>query len=151
MKYIQGLLLGATVFFFTACSESAPKEIEENPEKITIVEGDNTYGVELVDNKKWVIDKEMMVHIRNMESDVNNFSGKDSKAYDELGEKLDKNVDLLTSNCTMTGQGHDEMHKWLLPYIDLVEELNEAETVEQQEKSLEAIKVSFIELNKFFI
>lgn len=110
----------------------------------------NTYNIELVNNEKWDVNKEMMVHIKNMESDIEATSGQSNPNYKELGSKLDENIGLLTSNCTMTGKAHDELHKWLLPFIDLVKELNAADSKEEQKQSFEAIQESMNEFNTYF-
>jgi len=110
----------------------------------------NTYNIELVNNEKWEVSKEMMVHIKNMESNIEDVSNQSSPNYEELGSKLDENIGLLTSNCTMTGKAHDELHKWLLPFIDLVKDLNAADSKEEQQKSFEAIQESMNEFNTYF-
>ena len=110
----------------------------------------NTYDIELVNNEKWDVNKEMMVHIKNMESDIEATSGQSNPNYKELGSKLDENIGLLTSNCTMEGKAHDELHKWLLPFIDLVKELNASDSKEKQQKSFEAILESMNEFNTYF-
>lgn len=110
----------------------------------------NTYNIELVNNEKWEVNKEMMVHIKNMESDIEAVSNQSSPNYEELGSKLDENIGLLTSNCTMTGKAHDELHKWLHPFIDLVKELNAADSKEDQKQSFEAIQESMNEFNTYF-
>ncbi len=110
----------------------------------------NTYNIELVNNEKWEVNKEMMVHIKNMESNIEDVSNQSSPNYEELGSKLDENIGLLTSNCTMTGKAHDELHKWLLPFIDLVKDLNAADSKEEQQKSFEAIQESMNEFNTYF-
>ncbi len=58
--------------------------------------------------------------------------------------------DLLTSNCTMKGKAHDELHKWLLPYIDMVKELSEAKDETEASKLFENIQISFTTFNKYF-
>lgn len=110
----------------------------------------NSYDIELVDNEKWNVDNEMMVHIKNMESDIEAASNQSSPNYEELGSKLDENIGLLTSNCTMTGKAHDELHKWLLPFIDLVKDLNAVDSKEEQQKSFEAVQESMNEFNTYF-
>lgn len=110
----------------------------------------NTYNIELVNNEKWEVNEEMMVHIKNMESDIEAVSNQSSPNYEELGSKLDENIGLLTSNCTMTGKAHDELHKWLIPFIDLVKELNAADSKEDQKQSFEAIQESMNEFNTYF-
>ena len=110
----------------------------------------NTYNIELVNNEKWEVNKEMMVHIKNMESDIEATSGQSNPNYKELGSKLDENIGFLTSNCTMEGKAHDELHKWLLPFIDLVKDLNAADSKEVQKQSFGAVQESMNEFNTYF-
>jgi len=95
----------------------------------------------------------MMAHIRNMESDINRFSETKHaglKDFTQLGASLQKNIDLLTSNCTMEGKAHDELHKWLLPYIDMVDKLNKSKNNDEALNTLEEIKVSYKSFNIYF-
>lgn len=110
----------------------------------------HTYRLELVNNEKWKVNKEMMVHIENMESDIEAVSKQTSPNFKELGSNLDENIGLLTSNCTMTGKAHDELHKWLLPFIDLVKDLNAVDSKEDQMQSFKAIQESMNEFNMYF-
>lgn len=131
------------LLLITSCTNQSDSKENSQIEK-------NTYNIELVNNEKWEVNKEMMVHIKNMESNIEDVSNQSSPNYEELGSKLDENIGLLTSNCTMTGKAHDELHKWLLPFIDLVKELNAADSKEKQEKSFEAIQESMNEFNTYF-
>lgn len=67
-----------------------------------------------------------------------------------LAEKLQSNIELLTSNCTMEGQAHDELHKWLLPYIDMVNELSAAKDDTEASKQFVNIQISFTTFNQYF-
>ena len=46
----------------------------------------------------------------------------------------------------MKGQAHDELHKWLLPYIDLVE----AFSTDKSADNFTAIQNSFSTFNTYF-
>lgn len=109
-----------------------------------------TQAIELNHGEKWYIDTNMMTHIRAMEGDALAFSMNPQKDYKSLAEKLQKNIDLLTSNCTMTGKPHDELHKWLLPYIDLVTELSDAKDETESAKHFDNILTSFTTFNNYF-
>ena len=50
----------------------------------------------------------------------------------------------------MEGQAHDELHKWLLPFIDLVKEFSESKSEQEFTTHCEKIKTTFIEFNKYF-
>lgn len=111
---------------------------------------DESEAIELNNGEKWTVDKDMLVHIRNMEKDVASFTKSTDKDYAALSKKLLANIDLLTSNCTMTGKAHDELHKWLLPYIDLVGELEAAENEEKSAELFDDIQIAFTEFNFYF-
>lgn len=131
------------IALFSGCTNQT--ESNESSESVK-----NTYNIELVNNEKWEVNKEMMVHIKNMELDIEATSSQSSPNYEELRSKLDENIGLLTSNCSMTGKAHDELHKWLLPFIDLVKDLNAADSKEKQQQSFEAIQESMNEFNMYF-
>lgn len=110
-------------------------------------------SIELNNGTKWIVVPEMMAHIRNMESEINRFAEAkhtELKDFTQLGASLQKNIDLLTSNCTMKGKAHDELHKWLLPYIDMVDKLNKSKNNEEALNNFEEIKASYITFNLYF-
>jgi hypothetical protein len=111
---------------------------------------DESEAIELNNGEKWQVDANMINHIRNMENDINSFANVEQKDFKSLAEKLQSNIDLLTSNCTMKGKAHDELHKWLLPYIDLVKELSEAKDETEASKHFENIQISFTTFNQYF-
>ena len=112
-----------------------------------------TDSIEFNNGAKWKVVPEMMAHIRNMESDINGFSETkhtELKDFTQLGSSLQKNIDLLTSNCTMEGKAHDELHKWLLPYIDMVDKLNKSKNNDEALHTFEEIKASYKLFNIYF-
>lgn len=111
---------------------------------------EETKAIELNNGEKWTVDAEMMVHIRNMENDVKDFATQTDMDHKSLANKLQTNIELLTSNCTMTGKAHDELHKWLLPYIDTVDEFAEMKDTATAAGQFKTIQSSFITFNTYF-
>lgn len=110
-------------------------------------------SISLNDGAKWIVVPDMMRHIRDMESEILRFSEKrdpDLKDYNELALSLQKSSDLLTSNCTMQGKAHDELHKWLLPYLDLLDTFNKSQNKEEALKSYEELRASYKTFNLYF-
>jgi len=146
MKFIF-ILFASISTILSSCGGNKEKITQKQP----IHEHDeNQESIELNNGEKWKVDDEMLVHIRNMERDINSFVTIEQKDYKLLAEKLKLNIDLLTSNCTMKGKAHDELHKWLLPYIDLVNELSNAKDVTNASKQFENIQASFKTFNQYF-
>lgn len=50
----------------------------------------------------------------------------------------------------MKGKSHDELHKWLYPYMALVDELNDAENENEANQVFQKIKESFETFNQYF-
>ncbi len=150
LKIIIIALIAITTF---SCKKDKPNNTVTKAEQKTVQEEEHHHENEVIvfnNGEKWKVVDHMMAHIQNMEKDVNNFNGKSLKDYTVLSNKLNKNIELLTSNCTMKGQAHDELHKWLLPYLDLTNQFTEVKTKDEAENQYQKIKASFKDLNKFF-
>jgi hypothetical protein len=124
MKPLTITLISSSLLFAACGNQNQETTVPvETAETETTHDHDHeSEAIELNEGQKWIVDDSMMVHIRNMETDVNKFSGTTLDDYQLLATSLQDNIDRLTSNCTMTGKAHDELHKWLLPYIDTVDE-----------------------------
>lgn len=140
-----------SVFLLFSCNDKTNNETTEGTETIQTTEAEthnhsDDETIQLDGNKKWKVDDNMMVHIRNMEKDVADFDNSNPENYQILADNLKENLDLLTSNCTMKGQAHDELHKWLLPYLDLVDDFSKDKSAEQ----FTEIQHSFTTFNQYF-
>ena len=152
MKKITILIPVIGLILFS-CGNTSNEKSKEQTETVTHEEHQHNaeiQTIELNNGEKWEVDTNMITHIRNMENDVISFAKVEQKDYKSLSEKLQSNIDLLTSNCTMKGKAHDELHKWLLPYIDLVKELSEAKDETEAEKQFQNIQISFATFNQYF-
>ncbi|MBK7095505.1 MAG: hypothetical protein IPH57_10815 [Saprospiraceae bacterium] len=152
MKKITILIPVISLFLFS-CGNTSNEKSKEQTETVTQKEHQHNaeiQTIELNSGKKWKVDANMITHIRNMEKDIISFAKVTQKDYKSLSEKLQSNIDLLTSNCTMKGKAHDELHKWLLPYIDLVKELSEAKDEADASEQFENIQISFTTFNQYF-
>lgn len=144
-------LLTFSVFLFGCGNSPKENKVEEVAAQEEHHHDHESETIELDNGKKWKVDDNMMVHIRNMENDVTNFNSTALTEYKTLSENLKKKIDLLTSNCTMKGKAHDELHKWLLPYIDLVDVLSKAKNKTEASKQFENIQSSFKTFNQYFL
>jgi hypothetical protein len=143
---ITSILL--STFFLFSCNDKAKNESAETSQatKTEVHEHSNDETIQLNDGQKWKVDVDMMAHIRIMENDVTSFDKETPENYQLLADNLKKNIDLLTSNCTMKGEAHDELHKWLLPYIELVDDFSK----DKSNENLAKIQESFTTFNQYF-
>ncbi|MFT5859705.1 MAG: hypothetical protein ACI865_001809 [Flavobacteriaceae bacterium] len=150
MKKYSYALIAGILLVLPSCGDNAEKD-NLNSEPIHEEHNHDDESIELDNGKKWIVVDEMMGHVRNMESDLNVFENQDGKDYQSLAVKLENNIELLTSSCTMTGKAHDELHKWLIPYIDRVDQLTNAKNDEEAGVTYRKIQVSFKTFNTYFV
>jgi len=129
-------ILLITVLFFS-CKTDKKEELTLKPNEFTKVK------IELLNDKKWIVDKPMMDIIQNIKKEVMNFDGKTLEDYNKLSEKINNHLAVLTKSCTMTGQGHDELHKWLLPFLDISKTFAKSKTLKDAQENYQVIKYSF--------
>lgn len=134
-----------SIFFLFSCKDKINKNTTETTET-EIHEHSADESIQFNDGKKWKVDDNMLVHIRDMENEIASFEKEKPENYQTLAVDLKKNLDLLTSNCTMKGQAHDELHKWLLPFIDLIDEFSKDKSAEQ----FAEIQHAFTTFNTYF-
>lgn len=144
--------IAASMLLFScnnATNENSRKATETTTQK-THDHDHESEAIVLNNGQKWKVDENMMIHIQNMKNDISKLNTEDEKSYAELAKKLGKNIELLTSDCTMEGQAHDELHKWLLPFIDLSEAFSASKAKEEYAIELAKIKTSFETFNTYF-
>ena len=145
MYLTKKIIVTAIVLFLFSCNTKS-KEEKTTEIKMEEHQHSDSEAIQLNEGKKWKVDDNMMLYIRNMEKDVMNFNSENNKNYPLLANKLKSNIDLLTSNCTMKGEAHDELHKWLVPYIELVDKFSK----EKSKNQFIEIQESFKTFNQYF-
>jgi hypothetical protein len=106
--------------------------------------------LELNEGKKWVVDKPMMAHIRNLEKLVLEADRKPFEDHAALAAGIQENLGRLVTNCTMKGKAHDELHKWLIPFLTMAQDYTDATNPEAQGQQLQRIKQALLVFNKYF-
>lgn len=146
-------LLGA-IIATTSCNNPEPKSNETKEQNISEAEALNeehaSINIELDNGAKWKVNSEMMVHVRASEGLVDSYVNAPKKDYEALAKELNTTVGLLTKSCTMQGKSHDELHKWLHPYMGLIKDLGNAKNNEEADQVVTAIQASFVVFNQFF-
>ena len=136
-------ILIITILFFS-CKIDKKEAIILKPNEFTNIQ------IEVLNDEKWVVDKPMMDIIQNIKKDVMQFDGNTLEDYNKLSNKITKYLDVLTSSCTMKGQGHDELHKWLLPFLDISKAFAKSNNLKDAQENYQVIKHSFGLVDKNF-
>jgi hypothetical protein len=163
MKIIPSMFVAAFLCLAVSCTSGA-KETEAEKSSVNVEVPESTepevyemrkdQEIELDNGKKWKVNPEMMVHVRNIENDMKVFSKDKSTAtdadYKALAGRIGGNIDNITKSCTMTGKSHDELHKWLLPFIDHTKKLTKASGVDESSVHFNNLQASLTEFNRYF-
>lgn len=79
--------------------------------------------IELDSGEKWAVNEEMKPFVSAGIGLVDDYIANGESDYHALAGNLKEQNDQLIRSCTMTGKGHDELHKWLHPHLELVHQL----------------------------
>lgn len=128
----------------SATDEHANHEAEEKSD-------DHAEGVklELNNGAKWKMNAEMKPFINEMESQVNAYKP-ESDDYKLLARNLGETNDNLIKSCTIKGTPHDVLHAWLMPHMELIDDLKKADNKEEGNKIAGELKESMVKYHQFF-
>lgn len=110
----------------------------------------NPYGIEMNEGEKWTVDSAMAVYIKRMDAILDTQKTSGEVIDPSLGDQIMSEINQLTSDCTMTGKAHDELHKWLLPFIELTAELQNATSNQQRVQKLKALQEAMDVYHQYF-
>lgn len=143
MREVNLLIALALLLVLGSCGETAKYNAED-------VLTAKPHDLELNNGEKWVVDKEMMVEVANIDKALSDFEGQKISDYHNLAKKIKTNLSALTSSCTMIGQSHDELHKWLLPFFDLNFSLLKSTKIEEANVIVESIEFELLVFHVYF-
>ena len=112
--------------------------------------GNDNSPLGLNNGEKWKINAEMMPPLKASEKLLSDFNANEIKDYKALAKSLKENNTILISSCTMSGKSHDELHKWLHPYMGLVEELSDVDDEKAAKIVVSKIEASFKIFDQYF-
>ena len=141
MKYL--ILTISILTLFSCNSETATTTDDVAADEVT-------EGISLNNGEKWEVNAEMKPHIEKGEAVLKAFITEESEDYPQLAAELQEQNNALIKSCTMKGKSHDELHKWLYPHIQLINQLSKAENYTQAKETINALEKSFKLYHQYF-
>ena len=136
------VMIAAAMLLTTACSEQAPQaattSVSDNQE------------IALNKGAKWKVNEEMKPYIQTAQEGLAKYMERNNGDYKAFALYLKEQNTALIQSCTMTGEAHDELHKWLHPHLELVDQLEQATTAEEAQETLKALESSFRTYDQYF-
>lgn len=150
MRIIQSSLLIIAVSFFTMSCDQPTKTNDQEMHSEMEVNPSEPASISLNDGEKWSVNEEMKPFILEAEVILNQYTEGNSSDYTTLAAQLkEKNAGLIKS-CTMKGESHDELHKWLHPHMELIESLGNSDSEEEANTIIESLQRSFETYHQYF-
>ncbi len=109
--------------------------------------------LELNNGQRWVVSPPMLVPIRRMQQRIAAAVVTDAATeldHAVLADSLFVDIDALVAGCTMEGKAHAELHDWLMPHMQLVQDLEKTTDTVQARKILEELAASSEEFDRYF-
>ncbi len=150
IKNYLGLFLLVTIY---SCESKPTLEAEKVESALSVTEEvkpQTPHDLQLNNNEKWEISKGMKSPVEKMNKLVSKFDGTEVVDYQLLGDDIGKQTSKLIRKCDMTGKAHEELHKWLLPFLDLKEAMVMTSSPEEGEAILEHIKIELKVFDQYF-
>lgn len=133
------IVLGIALLL-AACTQT-PKSADNN--KAVAPTQEKSAEIRLNDGAKWKVSPEMKPYVAKGSELVNAYLSSNSRDYKTLATQLEEQNEKLIGSCSMTGEAHDELHKWLHPHLELVEALDDAENADAAQKTVEKLRESY--------
>lgn len=109
--------------------------------------------LELDNGKRWVVSPPMLVPIERMHERIAQAAGTpDDSPLDAtaLADSLFADLDELVSGCTMQGKAHEELHDWLMPHMQLVQDLEKTTDPREARSIIQQLARSADTFDRFF-
>lgn len=151
MKPITISLL--TISFLLFSCGNTNKESNKQTEVLLQEEhhhNDEKESIKLNNGEKWFVNDEMKPHIHEAEEILMEYEKNKPEEYRELAVILKEKNSALIKSCTMKGESHDQLHKWLHPHIELIDNLGKANNLTEANETISQLKKSFETYKNYF-
>lgn len=112
--------------------------------------GQQVSPVSLNNGKKWIANAETTEGINKMTALMTKFTHQPkADDYRSLKVNMETEFNLILQKCTMTGEAHEQLHKYLIPMTELFKKLN-SEDMEVCLKAFDELKQHLTEYGNYF-
>ncbi len=156
--YIAFLLLIATI----SCKDNTSKvtissekktPTQEQVEQLLddpILSNDWKEEIQLDGSKKWEANEETTRGVKNMLYILENTTVGPEMDFKALGLKLKSEIQVVIKKCSMKGPSHDNLHVFLMPLIEKVDALQEANDIEKSKALVASIYYNLEAYDSYF-
>ena len=129
-KTQEFLSITLIITLFLACSGEKNKSDTENESNF---KGSDTEVV-LDEGKKWKVNDYTNVGVSILKKVTDQFDpAGEIEDYQRLSEDIEREFKLIFKNCTMEGEGHEQLHNYLYPIVKMYRGLREGDVQSREE------------------
>ncbi|PKR81831.1 hypothetical protein CW751_00380 [Brumimicrobium salinarum] len=165
MKYTVITLGIFTLGLLASCNENTDKVEAQQEQVVDAAEQDqnekqaadehdhhhdNGEEISLNEGEKWEINEEMEPYVRKGEDYLKEYVKSQGEDYEMLAKNIEAQNKELISSCTMKGESHDELHKWLHPHLELTKKLAVATNQEEANDVIKHLLASYDTFHQYF-
>jgi hypothetical protein len=144
------------MIFIIACTSQGNKQNQAGQESTETAaepssdEHGSAQTVQLNNGAKWQANPETTQGIAAMQQLVSSFSKTPAtEDYKQLKEKLETEFKTIFQKCTMTGEAHTQLHNYLLPLKEMIEDLG-SNNPDESKKALNEIQMHLTKYSMYF-
>lgn len=147
------VLAGFTLFSSCSGSSSGDNSTVQTQQDSSHHENAADTALALNNGSKWTVDSvtsENFVFLKNV---AENFAQKpfpDQKQFGMVANDLQNGFNKLIQQCTMKGDAHNELHKWLEPALQNVKDLKNSTDTAQSKKTFDELKGRLENFRNYF-
>lgn len=106
-------------------------------------------SLSLNDGDKWEVPAQMKIFIDSSFVLISNLDD-DRGVSEGMTQKLIRQKNGFIGNCNMQGKGHDILHEWLMPYIDILQMASESSSKDEKKQIQAELVEAKIIFQKYF-
>lgn len=144
------LLIIALCFTLLSCGNKTAENTVAEQETHDELHQESLGTLELNGGEKWVVNDEMKPYVLKGNELAERFIKENKSDYTTLAKNLKEQNNQLIESCTMTGKSHEELHKWLYPHLELVDELEKATDENEAQNIIRQLLDSYRVYSEYF-
>ena len=148
------IIIGLLATSAWGCQQKTEKQVPttepEKPQHEHVLIDGASQELSLNNGDKWLVNEEMRPFVKNGSDLIIDFDKAANKDAKVLATKLTEQNEQIVKSCTMTGKGHEELHKWLLPHMELVKSLGNSTDSVETANLIGQLQQSYSLYNQYF-
>jgi hypothetical protein len=151
MKRASGLIVVVfALHVLPSCVTDSTGGADQVPSK-GIAEPGGLPGLTLDEGRRWKVNAPMLEPIQRMQQRIQLAEEVPGDLdHGALADSLFVDIDQLITTCNMKGKAHDALHAWLMPHMQLVQDLERAAGPAEADSLLRALDRSARDSDRYF-